>query len=346
MVFGDDEAVKEETLVEKQAREGKRWRVVVAGALFGLSVAAWAQAPAWRPDKPVELISSSAPGGSNDKSARAIQKILQDEKILPVPVNVVNKPGGNQTLARAYVNTHPGDAHYFDIGNPTLISNHIAGITPQHHSDFTPIALLLNEYTAFTVRADSSMKNARDLVARIKQDPEAVAVGVSNRGGTNHLTLSLLVKSAGVDPKRLKVVVFKSNSESITALLGGHIQLVTSTVTSAIGQVQAGKARMIAIASPRRMSGALAEVPTLREQGYDVSLSNWRALVGPKGLGAPQIAFWENAMARVVATDEWKKDLQAQHWEANFLRSRETMSYLENEYRITNALMTELGLAK
>jgi putative tricarboxylic transport membrane protein len=333
-------------LVEKPFTEGKACRAMVAGALFGVALAAGAQTAAWRPEKAVELIASSAPGGSNDKSARAIQKVLQDEKILPFPVNVVNKPGGNQTLARAYLNTHGGDAHYFDIGNPTLISNHIAGITPQHHSDFTPIALLLNEYTAFTVRADSPIKNARDLVARIKQDPEAVAVGVSNRGGTNHLTLSMLVKSAGIDPKRLKVVVFKSNGESITALLGGHIQLVTSTVTSAIGQVQAGKARMIAIASPRRMSGVLADVPTLREQGYDVSLSNWRALMGAKGLDIRQIAFWENAMARVVETDEWKKDLQAQYWEGNFLRSRETASYLDNEYRITKAVMTELGLAK
>ena len=332
--------------MEKPFTEGKACRAMVAGALFGVALAAGAQTAAWRPEKAVELIASSAPGGSNDKSARAIQKVLQDEKILPFPVNVVNKPGGNQTLARAYLNTHGGDAHYFDIGNPTLISNHIAGITPQHHSDFTPIALLLNEYTAFTVRADSPIKNARDLVARIKQDPEAVAVGVSNRGGTNHLTLSMLVKSAGIDPKRLKVVVFKSNGESITALLGGHIQLVTSTVTSAIGQVQAGKARMIAIASPRRMSGVLADVPTLREQGYDVSLSNWRALMGAKGLDIRQIAFWENAMARVVETDEWKKDLQAQYWEGNFLRSRETASYLDNEYRITKAVMTELGLAK
>ncbi len=315
-------------------------------ALFtGMQIAA-AQTAGWRPEKVVELIASSAPGGSNDRSARAIQKILQDEKLLPVPVNVVNKPGGNQTLARAYLNQHPGDAHYFDIGNPTLIANHIAGLTTQHYSEFTPVALLLNEYTAFTVRADSPIRDARDLVARIRQDPESVAVGISNRGGTNHLTVSLLAKSAGVDPRRLKVVVFKSNSESMTAVLGGHINLVASTVTPVIGQVQGGNARMIAIGAPRRMGGALAAVATLREQGFDVSLSNWRAIVGPKGLSPPQVAFWENALAKVVATEEWKKDLEAQYWEGNFLRNREFVSYLENEYRVTKAIMSELGLAK
>lgn len=301
---------------------------------------------AWRPEKPVELIASSAAGGSSDRTARAIQKLLQEEKLVPVPVSVVNKPGGNQTLARAYLNQHPADAHYFDVGNPTLISNHIAGLTPQHYSDFTPVALLLNEYTAFTVRADSPLRNARDLAAQLKQDPESIAIGISNRGGTNHLTLSLLAKAAGVDPRRLKVVVFKSNSESMTAVLGGHVQLVASTVTPVIAQVRSGTARMLALGAPQRMAGALADVPTLREQGFDVSLSNWRAIVGPKGLAPAQVTFWENALAKLVATDDWKKDLEAQYWEGNFLRSREFLSYLDNEYKATKAIMSDLGLAK
>lgn len=321
-------------------------RCLLGLALFTGTHMAAGQTAGWRPDKVVELIASSAPGGSNDKTARVMQKILQDNKIVLVPVTVINKPGGNQTLARAYLNQHLGDAHYFDIGNPTLISNNISGLSLQHYGQFTPIALLLNEYTAFTVRVDSPIHNARDLVERLKQDPESVAAGVSNRGGTNHLTLALLAKTAGIDPRRLKVVVFKSNSESMTAMLGGHIQLVTSTVTAVIGQVRAGNARMIAIGAPHRMSGALSEVPTLREQGFDVSLSNWRGIVGPGELTAAQVTFWEDAFARVVATEEWKRDLEAQYWEGRFLRSREFVSYLDNEYRVTKAIMSELGLAK
>jgi putative tricarboxylic transport membrane protein len=321
-----------------------RW--LLGLALFVGTHMAAGQTAGWRPEKVVELIASSAPGGSNDKTARVMQKILQDGKIVLVPVNVVNKPGGNQTLARAYLNQHMGDAHYFDIGNPTLISNNISGVSPQHYSEFTPIVLLLNEYTALTVRADSPIRNARDLVERLKQDPESVAVGVSNRDGTNHLTLALLAKTGGVDPRRLKVVVFKSNSESMTAVLGGHIQLVASTVTAVVGQVKAGNARMISIGAPHRMSGALSDVPTLREQGFDVSLSNWRGIVGPRGLSTAKVAFWEDAFARVVATEEWKKDLEAQYWEGRFLRSREFVSYLDNEYHVTKAIMSELGLAK
>lgn len=303
-----------------------------------------ASAQSWKPEKAVEVVVSSAPGGSNDRIARIIQKIVQEQKLLPVPVSVLNKPGGNQTISRAYINQNPGDAHYLDIGNPTLISNQVSG--RQQYADFTPIALMVNEFAAFTVRADSPFKNAQDLVAQLRKDPESVAVGISNRGGTNHLTLSLLAKAAGIDARRLKVVVFKTNAEGLTAMLGGHIQMVSSAVGTAVGQMRDGKARIISVSAPQRMGGDLAQVPTLREQGYDVSLSNWRAIIGPKGLSAAQISYWEEVLSKVVATDEWKAVLDKQFWDGNFLRSREFAKYMDHEYAQTKSLMTELGLAK
>ena len=307
--------------------------------------AAWGQA-AWRPDKPVEIVTSSAAGGSNDRVARVIQKIVQDQKLVPTPVSVLNKPGGNQTLSRAYLLAHPGDAHYFDIGNPTLISNHIMGITKQHFGDFTPIALLINEYSVFTVRADSPLRTAKDLIAQLRKDPESLTFGVSNLGGTNHLTLSMAVKAGGIDPKKLKVVVFKTNAESTTAVMGGHIQMVAASIPSVIGQITAGTVRAIAVGDPQRMDGVMANVPTLKEQGIDVSLSNWRAFIGPKGLTPAQVAYWENVLARVVATDEWKKELEAQNWDGRFLRSKEFAQYMDKEYAATKAILAEMGMVK
>jgi putative tricarboxylic transport membrane protein len=318
---------------------------VMAAAMIVTFVAVQpAAAQGWKPEKPVELVVSSAPGGSNDRIARIIQKIAQEQKLTPSPITVINKPGGNQTISRAYINQNPGDAHYLDVGNPTLIANQVAG--RQQYGDFTPIALMVNEFAAFTVRADSPLRNAQDLVAQLKKDPESVAVGVSNRGGTNHLTLSLLAKAAGIDARRLKVVVFKTNAEGLTAMLGGHIQLVSSAVATAVGQMRDGKARIISVSAPQRMGGDLAQVPTLREQGYDVSLSNWRAIIGPRGLSAAQVAFWEDVLSKVVATEEWKGVLEKQFWDGNFLRSREFAKYMDHEYAQTKAVMTDLGLAK
>ena len=305
-----------------------------------------AHAQSWRLDKAVELLVGSGAGGSNDTLARTIQKIVQENKLVPVPLNVVNKVGGNQTIVRAYLNQHAGDAHYFDLSNPTLVVNHIMGISTQHFGDFSPVALLLNEYTAFTVKADSPVRNARDLAELLRKDPNAWAVRVSNLGGTNHLTLSLFAKAAGVDPRRLKVVVFKSNTDAITAVVGGHLQMVASTVTSVIGQVRPGNARIIALGAPRCMAGALADVPTLREQGMDIVVSNWRGVVGAGGLNAAQMAYWEDILDKVVTTEDWHKSLEAQYWEGNFLRSREFRKYLESDYNQTRAIMTDLDLAK
>ncbi len=316
----------------------------IAAGVIMASAATVAFAQSWQPEKAVELAVSSSPGGSNDRIARTLQRIIQEQKLVPVPVSVLNKPGGNQTISRVYINQNPGDAHYMDIGNPTLIANTIAG--RQQYTDFTPIALLVNEFSAFSVRADSPYQNAKDLVEQLKKDTDSIAIGVSNRGGTNHLAISLLAKAGGVDPRRLKVVVFKTNAEGITALLGGHIHLVSSAVGTAVGRMRDGKTRILSVSAPERLGGDLAQVPTLREQGYDVSLSNWRAIIGPKGLSAAQVTYWENVLEKVVATDEWKGILSKYFLDSHFLRGKEFGEYMKKEYAETKAIMTELGLVK
>ena len=301
---------------------------------------------AWRPDKAVEMIITTAPGGSNDQVARLIQKIWQDEKLVTAPVLIVNKPGGNQTLAVVYLNQHAGDGHYLLLANPTVVTNHIAGITPLNPSELAPVALLLVEHTAISVRADSPIRNIQDLALRLKADPESLALGIVARGGVNHLAAAQAVKTAGVDARRLKAVVFKTNAESMTALVGGHIQFVASSVTTAMTQAGTGSARIIGIAASQRMGGALAGVPTFKEQGIGSWVSNWRAIMGPKAMTPAQIAFWEEALAKVAATDEWKRQTEAHEWGGHFLRSREFAKYLESEYAATRGMMAELGLAK
>lgn len=316
------------------------------GLILASGLLPHADAQSWRPDKPIEIIAASGPGGSTDKLARTIQRIMQDEKLVPTPVSVVNKPGGNQTLARAYLNQHAGDGHYVDLGNPTLMSNHVMGFTPQQYGDFTPIALLLDEYTVFSVRADTRFKNGAELIKRLAQQPDSVSIGVTTRGGANHIALGLVAKAAGADVKRLKVVSFKSNAESMTALLGGHIDLVASSAAPAIAHFQQGRSRIIAISAPKRMTGALAQVPTWKEQGVAAINSNWRALVGPKGLSAAQVAYWEEAAARLTKTEAWKKELEANFWEDHLLRDRPLRDFLEAEAKEAKEILSELGLAK
>ena len=175
-------------------------RTAIFGALAAgiLTLVTGAQAQqAWKPDRAVEIIIGTSPGGPQDQMGRLLLKALQDGRGFEVPVTVVNRPGGNQTLSRLYVSQHPGDAHYFDIATPSLTGNYVMGVSPLKHTDFTPIALLTHEYTTLTVKADSPIRNVADLVERLKKDPESVSIGVSNLGGTSHLTVAVAAKSAG-----------------------------------------------------------------------------------------------------------------------------------------------------
>jgi putative tricarboxylic transport membrane protein len=316
--------------------------LIVAASLCACG--AWAQG--WRPERAVEIITSSDAGGSNDQVARAMQKLLQDARQLPVPINVINKPGGNQTLAVVYLQSYATNPHYLLLANPTVFTNQLTGITPMHFLELTPVALLLSEHSVLSVRADSPLKTVRDLVDRLKADPAALAIGTVARGGTNHLTLALALRSAGIDSRKLKIAIFKTNAESMTALVGGHLDLVVSSVNSAAPQVKAGGARMLAVAADRRLSGQLAGVPTLKEQGIDIWVTSWRAIFGPRGMSAAGVSYWEEVLAKMAATDEWKKDLEAHDWSGQFMRSRDFAKYLESEYVATKSIMTELGLAK
>lgn len=187
---------------------------------YAISIHA-AQTPAWKPEKKVELVVPSGPGGT-DRTARVIQKILQSSQFVEPPTVVVNKPGGGGTIGWSYVNQHAGDPHYLAMTQPALLTNGITGSSTIDHTKFTPIAQLANEYLGFAVKPDSPIKDSKDLLERVKQDPASIVFGVSNAlGAPNHLALALVMKAAGIDVRKLKVVVFASGGESMTALLEG-----------------------------------------------------------------------------------------------------------------------------
>ncbi len=330
----------------KTARERIAFAACMAALAAQAAADAWCQ-PAWRPAKAVEVIIPTAASGPSDLTARFIQKILQEQKRVTVPLLVINKAGGNQTLAVVYLNQHPADPHYLLYGTPSVFANQLSGLSPIPYTDITPIAMLSIETNAIAVSADSPLKNMRDLTDRLRADPEAIAFGMPSRGGSPHLFLSLAVRAEGVDPKKLKVVVFKTSAEGVTAAMGGHIHAVVSSAGGYVAHVQAGNMRVLAIAAPQRQGGALAQAPTLRELGIAVAeVATWRGIFGPKGLAPAHIAFWEEALAAVVATDDWKKRIEENNLRQHFLRSNDFAKYLESDFVATRAVMTDLGLVK
>ncbi len=320
---------------------------VCAAALVALVSGTASGQPAWRPDKPVELVVPTSAGGNNDTMMRLVQKVLQDQKLVTTPVLVLNKSGGNQHIAVVYLGQHAGDPHYLMLTNPSLLTNELNGVSKQRYTHLTPLALMIVESNAFTVSAESPMRNMRDLMARLKADPESVSFAMPSRGGAPHLALAAAAKAAGLDPKRLKIVVFKTSGESITSIAGGHIDVMVSSLASVMGIAQAGKARVLGIAANERRGGAAANIPTLREQGIQTDgVASWRGLSGPPGLAPEQVAFWDDALAKVFESADWKAYLANKDLPAQYLRSRDFAKYLQVEYDITKAMMADIGLAR
>lgn len=308
---------------------------------------ATAQPDGWKPSKPVEIVVGVSPGGGIDRMARVLQKIMQERRLVEVPVNVVNRPGGGGTIAQAYLQQRAGDAHYFEITATSLLTNHITGRSTSSHKDYTPIAMLSDEYIGFLVREDSPLKTGKDLLAVFRSAPDSLPIGIATAAGnTNHIAAALAARSAGGEVRKLKVVVFGSGGEAMTALLGGHVGLVATPAANAIPQLQAGRMRVLAVAAPQRLEGPLAAVPTWKEQGADVVVANWRPVIGPKGLAASQVGFWETVFARLTQTDEWKAEIARDGSVSHYMNSRELTFYFDAQYAVFKTILTDLGLAR
>ena len=305
------------------------------------------QAADWKPERNVEIIVGTGVGGGQDKSARTLQRILQDRRLVAVPLTVVNKPGGGGAVGWNYLNQHAGDAHYVEIGNPTLLTNHIAGRSPLTYTDVSIIAMLFTESVALSVRAESPLKTVRDLAERLRSDVASVSMSVgSSLGSANHIAMARLARLAGADPRKLKVVVFQGGGESMTALLGGHVDVIASAANNVVPHMAGGKIRVLGVTADKRLEGSFAGVPTLREQGHNVTISNGRLLAGPRGMTPAQIAYWESALAKMVETPEWKKDLDQNEFEPLFLASKPAQAYLKTQYEELRQALTDIGMAK
>ena len=321
---------------------------LLLGLAFALrgNMAATAQT-AWKPSRQVEILVGVGPGGGIDRTARLLARVLTEKKLIDTAASVINKPGGGGTLAQAYLNQHAGDGHYFEIGATSLLTNHITGKSPNNWDAFTPIAMLADEYIGVVVKNDSPLKDGRELAALLKNDAGALAAGIAtSAGNTNHITLALVARRAGGDARKLRIVVFGSGGESTTALMGGHVGVVATPAATASPQVQNGALRMLAVAAPRRLEGPLAHVPTWKELGFDVIVANWRPAIGPRGMSAEQVAYWEDRLRRFTQTDEWKRELAETGAVAHFLGSRELAAYLAAQHGEFRQVLTEIGLAR
>jgi putative tricarboxylic transport membrane protein len=302
-------------------------------------------APAAFPERPVLMVVAGSPGGGLDLTGRALEQTMLETRLLPTGFVLKHMGGAGGNLAKSYVHQRSGDAYTLYVESNRIYVNKLVGTTHLDHRDLTPIARLTTEYLVWVVRADSPIKSAREVLDKLKVDPTSVAFGVGTIPSNDQMNILRPALAYGVDPKPIKIVVFKSGGDLMIQLLGGHIPVISTGLSEAIEQVKAGRARLLTVSSSKPLE-ELAGVPTWRSLGINVEILHWRGLFAPPKTPASVVKHWDQTLAKMVKSDAWKKALDRHGWHDAYAGSAQFRNSLEGEIKVYNAILTQLGLAK
>jgi putative tricarboxylic transport membrane protein len=321
----------------------------LAAAILALVSVPGAQAQqtggSWKPEGNVEFVVGAGAGGENDRIARAIQHVLTKEHLVD-SMTVLNRPGAAQTIAINYLASKKGDANAIGLASGSFI-NAIARNGSSLHKNVTPLMKLFDAYQCYFARVDSPIKTMADVRDRLRADPASVTFAFPvGLGSPLHVSAVNVGKAAGVAASKVIAVVYNSGSDVSAQVAGGHVDVGITSIGSAMPLIQAGKLRMLGIASPERLAGELKDYPTLREQGLDVVTANSYTVLVPNGLTLEQIAFWTRALDKVLADPDFKIELERNFWVPQPIRYPDSVKWLQDDYDENRAILKEIGLAQ
>jgi putative tricarboxylic transport membrane protein len=321
----------------------------LAAAILALVSVPGAQAQqaggSWKPEGNVEFVVGAGAGGENDRIARAIQHVLTKEHLVD-SMTVLNRPGAAQTIAINYLASKKGDANVIGLASGSFI-NAIARNGSNLHKNVTALMKLFDAYQCYFAKVDSPIKTMADVRDRLRADPASVTFAFPvGLGSPLHVSAVNVGKAAGVAASKVIAVVYNSGSDVSAQVAGGHVDVGITSIGSAMPLIQAGKLRMLGIASPERLAGELKDYPTLREQGLDVVTANSYTVLVPNGLTPEQIAFWTRALDNVLADPDFKIELERNFWVPQPIRYPDSVKWLQDDYDENRAILKEIGLAQ
>ena len=299
----------------------------------------------WKPRQVIEIFAGTAPGGGLDRTARTLAAALESLGTLDMPVRVVNVPGDGARKVWTAVDARAGDGHVLCISSPNLTTDYLTGATGFTHQNYTPLAILYNEYIAFVVRSDSSYRDAAGLLARLRANAGAVTVALSTAmGNPNHIALAQVVRHTGADVRAPVIRVFDSALDAVADVVAGNADVAAVTAASAVHQLQAGTLRTLAVSAPERLTGHYAQCPTWRELGVTCTLGAWRGVHGAPGLMPEQRAFWETALAAATRVPAWTEQLARHYWTSMWIAGATLHEHLAQEHSGMGGTLDALGL--
>ncbi|WP_112663056.1 Bug family tripartite tricarboxylate transporter substrate binding protein [Microvirga flavescens] len=313
------------------------WRGALTAAALGLATSAMAQAE-------LKIMAPAAPGGGWDQTARSMQQALTQAG-LAKSVQVTNVPGAGGSIGIAQlVNSSKGDGNQLMVMGYVMVGALLTNKSPVTLDQTTPIARLTGEYEAIVVPTDSPIKTAKDLAAAVKADPAKVTWAGGSAGGVDHIAVALFAKAAGADPTKINYIPFSGGGESLAAILGGKVTAGISGYGEFESQIKAGKLRLIGLTTPA--SKNTAEMPSLKANGVDLEIANWRAVVAPPGITADQKKALTEVVDKLAKSKEWAEILKQKGWDDAYLSGDAFAKFLADDQTRTKEVLTSVGLVK
>jgi putative tricarboxylic transport membrane protein len=314
--------------------------VVLATALSLAAAPAFSQG--FKPTRPIEVVVHTGPGGGSDVLARAVVTMIEREKLVPVRMQVVNKPGGGSTLAAAYLAEKAGEQHTIGFFTGVwLTSPLISAEAKVTLRDLTPVSRLVLEPALIAVKADSPYKTLGEFVAAAKEKPGQLKQSGGSVTSRDNVVRQQLQKASGA---RWTFISFPGGGERIAALLGGHVNMMVIEPNEAGEHIRAGNMRLLAQVADRRLV-AFPNVPTLKEAGFDVpAVPQVRGVVAPPGIPAANVAYWEDVFRRLTRTASWKKYLEDNQFEDGYQNAAELAKFYDDFTGTMRGILQEAGV--
>jgi putative tricarboxylic transport membrane protein len=311
--------------------------MIAALGMMGFAAGAVAQGE-------VKLVAPAAPGGGWDQTARAMQAALVASGAAK-SAQVVNVPGAGGTVGLAqFVNSAKGDGSQLLVNGMVMVGAIITNKAPVNLDMITPIARLTGEYVAVVVPTNSPIKDAKELAAALKADPAKVTWAGGSAGSVDHISVGLFAKAIGADPTKINYIPFSGGGEALAAMLGGKVTAGVSGYGEVEGQIKAGKLRLLAITSPKRLPHI--DGPTLKEQGIDVEVLNWRSVFAAPGITPEQRATLQATVEKMAKSPAWAETLKTKGWDDAYLTGDEFTAFIKQEQTRVFDVLASIGLAK
>jgi putative tricarboxylic transport membrane protein len=292
----------------------------------------------------IKMMIPANPGGGWDQTGRNLAQAMQSAGAVK-SVQFDNKGGAGGTIGLAqFVNSSKGDPSAVLVGGMVMIGGIILNKSPVTLQQVTPLARLTGEFEVLVVPANSKIKDMKDLVAQLKANPGSVSWGGGSAGGTDHILAGMIAKAAGVEPSKVNYVPFKGGGEAVAAILGGHVTVGVSGYGEFAEHIKSGKMRALALSAPQRVSGI--NVPTLKEQGVDVELMNWRGVFAAPGISPAQKAELLATVEKGVKSPAWQETLKKLDWTSLYMSGDEFEKYIEAENKRIGDILASLNLKK